>query len=193
MKIPGLSMCALFAGCVAIAACSQDKELSRFQYAPVVNTIRDTVAGYGVLYSFLAAPDGVHPFASLIYAKGTLYGTTGLGGANGLGTVYKMTLGGQENVIYSFKGGTDGCTPFAGLVVLTNLLYGATFGSSSCSSNGTIFRVASNGAETTVHAFASGKDGANPYGGLVVVGGKLYGTTQNAGLHNAGTVFSITP
>ena len=104
-----------------------------------------------------------------------------------------MTLGGQENVIYSFKGGTDGCTPFAGLVVLTNLLYGATFGSSSCSSNGTIFRVASNGAETTLHAFAGGKDGANPYGGLVVVKGKLYGTTQNAGLHNTGTVFSITP
>ena len=45
-----------------------------------------------------------------------------------------------------------------------------------------------------LHSFAGGTaDGANPYAGLLNVNGTLYGTTQNGGAYNGGTVFSITP
>ncbi len=148
-----------------------------------------------MLHNFGNGSDGAQPFSRFVEMGGMLYGTTGLGGANGIGTVYKMTLGGKEKVLYSFEGAASGCTPFAGLVVMKSLLYGTTFGGSGsrCASNGTIFRIASDGTESTLHAFTGGSGGANPYGGLVVVGKKLYGTTQNGGLHNAGTVFSIAP
>lgn len=51
-----------------------------------------------------------------------LYGTTFSGGANNLGTVFKLTRPppGQtqwtEAVLYSFKGGADGSRPLSGLM-----------------------------------------------------------------------------
>jgi uncharacterized repeat protein (TIGR03803 family) len=47
-----------------------------------------------VLYSFCSqqnCTDGANPSASLISAHGTLYGTTGNGGAYGDGTVFALT------------------------------------------------------------------------------------------------------
>ena len=44
----------------------------------------------------------------------------------------------------------------------------------------------------TVVSF-SGTDGANPLGALFDVGGTLYGTTENGGSANDGTVFSLNP
>jgi uncharacterized repeat protein (TIGR03803 family) len=46
----------------------------------------------------------------------------------------------------------------------------------------------------TLYNFAGATDGANPYAGLVIgANGILYGTTQNGGASNNGTVFSLTP
>lgn len=45
-----------------------------------------------VLYSFGVGLDGADPEASLIDVQGVLYGTTHSGGANGFGTVFKMSL-----------------------------------------------------------------------------------------------------
>jgi uncharacterized repeat protein (TIGR03803 family) len=44
-----------------------------------------------------------------------------------------------------------------------------------------------------VHRFGGGKDGAIPNGGLVVLNGVLWGTTQKGGPANLGTVFAIDP
>jgi uncharacterized repeat protein (TIGR03803 family) len=43
-----------------------------------------------VVYSFLGGTDGREPFAGLIDAKGTLYGTTEYGGTSGNGTVFVL-------------------------------------------------------------------------------------------------------
>lgn len=50
-------------------------------------------------------------------------------------------------------------------------------------------------AETVVHFFAGGTDGADPAAGLINVDGTLYGTTAlgGTGTCGCGTVFSITP
>jgi len=63
-------------------------------------------------------------------ATGALYGTAG-GGANGHGSVYKLTpsSGGDwmETVVYSFTGGLDGDTPSGGVMLDTSgNLYGTT-------------------------------------------------------------------
>lgn len=77
-----------------------------------------------VLHSFGGYPsDGAAPYAGLVQGlNGTFYGTTESGGANNLGTVFKLTATGTETVLHSFAGGADGANPQAGLA--QNAYYG---------------------------------------------------------------------
>jgi len=115
-----------------------------------------TLAGVeSPLYSFCSTggancTDGKNPAATLIQGSdGNFYGTTEAGGANGKGTVFKISSTGTFATLYSFcsKGGTactDGETPqgVAGLVEGTDgNFYGTTEGggSSTTTSAGTFF------------------------------------------------------
>src|ERR1017187_9383834 len=99
------------------------------------------------LYSFCSqtnCTDGETPFAELVRpADGDLDGTT-IDGANGNGTIFKITPGGTLTTLYSFCSQTncrDGGQPNAGLVQDTNGdLYGTTdYGGGAAS--GTVFRL----------------------------------------------------
>src|ERR1700730_10534957 len=58
---------------------------------------------------------------------GVLYGTTVIGGASNLGTVFKLSPGGTETVLHSFGHRRDGARPLAGLIAdPTGNLYGTT-------------------------------------------------------------------
>jgi uncharacterized repeat protein (TIGR03803 family) len=148
-----------------------------------------------VLYRFKGGPDGAYPVAGLIPVGGVLYGTTQTGGAYGMGTVFSMTLSGIETVIYAFTGGNDGAYPTAGLTDLDGVLYGVTTaggtGTACFGGCGTVFGIAPDGAETVLHAFGHGKDGAQPWAKLIHVNGHLYGTTAKGGTNGNGTVFKI--
>jgi uncharacterized repeat protein (TIGR03803 family) len=105
----------------------------------------------------------------------------------------------KYTVLYSFNAGSGGgFSPFAGLVVMNGTLYGTTYNGgtgSGCGSFGcgTVFSISTSAAENVVHNFSNdGADGANPAANLIAVNGTLYGTTQNGGRYNGGTVFSIT-
>jgi len=139
--------------------------------------------------------------------NGALYGTTESGGTDchdngiGCGTVFSISPSGSEKVLYAFKGGSDGEAPFADLIYFRGALYGTTAfgGGSGCNGNGcgTIFKLAPDGTETVLHAFAGGNDGASP-AGLINIDGTMYGTTGSGGGTGCGgtgcgTVFSITP
>ncbi len=71
-----------------------------------------------VLYSFdpWNRSDGFWPSAPLINVNGTLYGTTTRGGLPTCGTVFSISITGNEKVLHSFGSGSDGCTPCAGLL-----------------------------------------------------------------------------
>ena len=95
------------------------------------NVFKVTPAGIEtVLYSFAGGTgDGSAPAAGLLQASdGNFYGTTKTGGANGVGTVFKLTPAGVETVIYSFTGGSsDGAGPAAALIQGSDgNLYGTT-------------------------------------------------------------------
>jgi uncharacterized repeat protein (TIGR03803 family) len=155
------------------------------------------------LYSFCSqsnCTDGAQPYAGLVQAiDGNLYGTTYGGGANGLGTIFKITLGGKVTTLYSFcsqSGCPDGAQPLAELVqAIDGNLYGTT---SELGANygGTVFRITPGGKLTTVYSFCSQihcTDGEYPYAGLVqAIDGNLYGTTYFGGASGLGTVFKIT-
>jgi uncharacterized repeat protein (TIGR03803 family) len=159
-----------------------------------------------VLHQFGNGNDGEYPAANVISdASGNLFGTTFAGGANGYGTVFKLTASGTESVLYSFAGSNDGIFPYGGLVAdPSGDLYGTTEtgGGNGCFSGngcGTVFEIAPDGSETVLYRFAGGTDGGNPYAGLIRdKAGNLYGTTFAGGGDGCqfgsgcGTVFEIS-
>jgi uncharacterized repeat protein (TIGR03803 family) len=106
------------------------------------------------------------------------------------------------DVLYAFQGGTDGWAPEAGVVFdHAGNMYGTTElgGGTGCGGNGcgTVFKLATDGTETILHAFAGGNDGAFPQGSLIIdAAGAVYGTTDGGGGagcggNGCGTVFKI--
>ncbi len=95
-------------------------------------------------------------------------------------------------IIHSFDSAPDGAYPSAPLVQgADGSFYGTTSGGTS--SNGSVFKIASDGTRTTLVAFDGLNNGANPNGLCLGTDGIYYGTTKNGGFFNMGTVFKMTP
>lgn len=150
-----------------------------------------------IVYSFAGGTgDGADPLSGLLYVHGTLYGTTYQGGTDGHGTVFAVTLSGQEAVLHSFGGSGDGSDPDSGLVDLDGTLYGTTFdgGTGGKFGDGTIFSITPAGDETVEHSFTNGPDdGGFPQAGMIKSGNTLYGTTTEGGTYGEGTIFTFSP
>lgn len=162
-----------------------------------------------VLHDFGNGTDGKGPLAGMILDKaGNLYGTTTAGGTTstcfaGCGTAFRLTRGAQgqwtEAVLYSFcsqEGCSDGNSVDAPLALdQSGNLYGtAAFG--GVGNDGVVFELTRNDkdewTEQVIHSFTGGSDGYEPIGGVIVVGGNIYGTTEFGGLNgNNGTVFAL--
>jgi len=94
------------------------------------------------LHWFTDSPDGAYPRAGVILdRKGSLYGTTSYGGANGWGIVFKLS-GTTMTILHSFAwNGTDGILPFGGLVRdSAGKLYGTTSWGGT-DGYGTVFKI----------------------------------------------------
>jgi len=156
---------------------------------------------------------GVAQGRLLMDASGNLYGVTALGGVKGVGpecqlygcgVVYELDTAGKLHVLHAFTGGADGGSPYGALLqdAMGNL-YGAalTGGDLSCPEFpnlgcGTVFKLIPNKKFTVLHTFTGGRDGAGPYGGLVMDNaGNLYGAANVGGNSNCykgcGTLFKI--
>jgi uncharacterized repeat protein (TIGR03803 family) len=74
-----------------------------------------------VLYSFTGNDDGGFPVGGLVQGSdGFLYGTSAGYGADGAGTIFKISLSGNFTLLYSFTGGNDGGQPKAPLVLASD-------------------------------------------------------------------------
>jgi hypothetical protein len=166
----------------------------------------------------------------IIDDAGNLFGVSGYGGTGncvlfglaGCGTVYELSPPAQkggtwtETILYSFPTAKQGYLPQGNLVFdSAGNLYGATeFGGghgTTCDPYykycGAVFELSppeKNGGKWTekvLHGFASGTDGANPNGGLILDDkGVIYGTTYGGGNESGecgagscGTVFALEP
>lgn len=156
------------------------------------------------LYNFCSAAncaDGANPIAGLIQAAdGYLYGTTFGGGANGSGTIFKISLSGVFSGLYSFcseSSCTDGATPYAPLRQASDGNFYGTTNYGGATGNGTIFRFTSAKNLTVVYSFDSNNFG--PVSPLMQdTDGEFYGTTYNGGVNanclnsgGCGTVYSL--
>lgn len=173
----------------------------------------DTSGKQHVIYYFKGGQDGMYPNGGVVVMGGVLYGTTqgggdgcamGPGGVEGCGTVFSVTMSGQERVLHRFTWGSDGASPLGDLTVLNGKLYGVTWtgGSSGACEDlsqgcGTVFEISPSGKKRTVYLFKGGRDGAFPNGTLLALHGKLFGTTTDGGRRGCyqggcGTAFSLT-
>jgi uncharacterized repeat protein (TIGR03803 family) len=144
---------------------------------------------YTTLYTFCEAapcPDGEWPESGLIQAAdGDLYGTTYLGGANNLGTIYKITTSGTFTTVASMF--SPNAYSVSGLIqVIDGAFYGAT--------PTTIFKLTPDGALSTLTT------NAGSWASLVQgEDGDLYGTLMYGpgncvlyAIYGCGTIFKVT-
>jgi len=101
-----------------------------------------TPTGLTTVYSFCSnssvCEDGFAPQGGLVRAaSGSLYGITGAGGADGHGTIFKITLGGTLTTLYSFcsQSGCPNGASGAALVQSTNGFFYGTSYSGGASAN----------------------------------------------------------
>jgi probable HAF family extracellular repeat protein/uncharacterized repeat protein (TIGR03803 family) len=161
---------------------------------------------FTTLYSFTNGADGGFPLAGLILSGNTLYGTTEDNNISGYGTVFSIQTNGTDFTnLHSFTAlaynaglnvytNSDGANPWSGLILSGNTLYG-TAGEGGSSGAGTVFSVNTNGTDFTIlFSFTRGSDGASPLegAGLILSGNTLYGTTDNGGSSDYGTVFALS-
>jgi uncharacterized repeat protein (TIGR03803 family) len=145
-----------------------------------------------VIHAFSGPPnDGDLPYSGPTYdpATGSFYGTTQYGGANDLGTIYRLSPDGNggwtETVLHSFAGNpTDGALPYAGVTLDgQGNLYGTT-------SSGTVWELSKNGEIILLVEFANDSFPIAPV--TFDLQGNLWGTTFEGGL-GEGVLYELTP
>ncbi|MCJ2088231.1 Hint domain-containing protein [Methylobacterium sp. E-005] len=183
-------------------------------------------SGYGAVYELVKGPNGYSqknlfsfdnpnsgtagatPDSGLTAdAQGNLYGTTKLGGANGLGTVYELVKGPSgysHKILYSFDATANNNGGFLSPGQLTidgqGNIYGTTH-SSNADSSGTVYELVNgpNGySKRTLFSFDPATShgnatGSYPNHSLTPDGqGNFFGTTQQGGSNNYGAVFRVS-
>jgi len=194
-----LTRCSCVGGALLFALC-------------LVTSTAASAQTFNSIFSFSGNDGNAPDLGTLVQGTdGSFYGTTGDGGANEGGTIYKITPTGELTTLYNFCSQTncvDGNRPFAGLFLGTDgnfygtTLYGGANNSADCEFGcGTLFRITPQGALTTLYNFCSQPncaDGAGPHAPLMqALNGELYGTTGSGGLNNSycpgcGTLFKTT-
>jgi uncharacterized repeat protein (TIGR03803 family) len=150
------------------------------------------------LHSFDGA-DGSTPSGALVQGiDGNFYGAAPYLGANGLGTIFKITPSGTLTTLHSFDG-TDGSVPNGALIQASNGDfhgttdyggYGGDYGA------GTVFKITPSGTLTTLYSFCGQSgcpDGQYPSSLSQATNGDFYGTTISGGAYGGGTIFKINP
>lgn len=132
--------------------------------------------GFSSLYTF-TNNTGNGPAGGLLRSGESLFGSL-----SRTTTAFRIDANGSGFTALKSGGNAYGALELSG-----NTLFG-TIGEGGA---GAVFSIKTNGADySTLHSF-SGSDGANPYAGIVLANGVLYGTTLNGGNAGKGTVFKI--
>ncbi len=168
--------------------------------------VNASTGAFSTLINFqnTTAPKGANPIATFYRddTSNVMWGTTRNGGANSLGTIFKINR--STNALTTVQeftgtsGAVKGSEPFAGLISDgASFLWGTTT-VGGAANLGTVFKInATTNALTTVSELTTtdNKGGLNPIfvGTIRDAAGNLYGTAANGGAFGHGTVFKITP
>jgi uncharacterized repeat protein (TIGR03803 family) len=155
-----------------------------------------------IIHNFLGTFDGSSPRSPLtLDSAGNLYGSTTAGGANGLGTIFKLSLGSrgkwQEKVIYNFNYDNGLASPERVVFDSQGDILGTSFGGGSTGS-GMVWELSPHTGggwkAKVLYNFQNGSDGSRPLGLLIGNDGSLCGPTESGGgRYGYGTVFEVVP
>ena len=192
------SVIATLAGSPQIGAISGTKLIGTLPYNGAGTLFTLTTSGtYTVLHYFSAARNGSDPRARLALDRdGNIFGTTGSGGANGVGTLWEYKAGGDMRTPHAFGANGDGSTPMQGPSMGPGRTVFGTTGEGAIGGSGNIFSLSPNGAYNVLYQFQSQGDGHCPFSGVAVSKtGILYGTTVGVGYggNPNGSVWQFTP
>ena len=153
--------------------------------------IRKDGSGFAKIYDFNSV-NGRYPQGSLIFDGTWLYGMSLRGGANDSGAIFRLLPDGTLfSKIFDFSGTADGGYPYGSLMKDSAWLYGTTY-LGGLADKGTVFRIQTNGSGfTQLYSFTGTGDGSYPASDLTSDGTWLYGTTQQGGTNDLGTVFRM--
>jgi uncharacterized repeat protein (TIGR03803 family) len=143
------------------------------------------------IYTFVAGENGANPTSLVEGNDGFLYGTTGGGGANNQGVVFKLSKVGTIHVLHSFcslANCDDGNQPFNLVLGKDGNFYGCT----TYSFPGTLFRITPGGSYTLLHTFSAAVDGPQCIGMTLASDGNIYGDTVG-GVSFPTVLFRLTP
>lgn len=153
---------------------------------------------FTTLYNFNSTvTDPAEPMGGFTEVNNVLYATTSIGGTDGNGTLFSYDLSTNTfSTLVNFSGSNSpyyGSSP-AGVTLLhasNGLLYGTT-AFSGLNGGGTLFSYnTTTNSFNTLFNFNGTTNGGTPYGGVIEVNNKLYGTTNWGGTSNFGTIFSV--
>lgn len=158
---------------------------------------------FNVIHNFTGGPDGGIPEAGVTIRGDALYGTARVGGI-GYGTVYQITQAGSNwqtvpisqlsnggrtpiaRVVFGPDGHPYGTTNWGGATFL-GIVFDLIAPLSICKTANCFWK------ENVIYNFGGSPDGANPgFADLVWDSqGNIYGTTENGGPNNLGTVYEL--
>jgi uncharacterized repeat protein (TIGR03803 family) len=146
---------------------------------------------YKIIYA-IGEPEASGEFAR--DADGNFYVATGGGGANGTGTIIKVSPDGTGTILYDFgaNGSGDEASPTGVTLDNGGALYGFTY-AGGANGAGTVFTIDSNGSEQVLYSFTGGNGGASPSAApLLDKAGNICGVASAGGTNNSGAVFELT-
>lgn len=146
-------------------------------------------------YNFEGFADGAFPGFGLTFKGGSLYGATGLGGADGHGTIFELKPESNGNwthkVLYNFTGGKDGFDPLSPFIFdRSGDFYGTTAGDVTCTKGnrwacGNVFELTPEAGGHwklhVLHTFVGGSHGAFPSGPIFDRSANLFGVAYWGG------------
>ncbi len=164
-----------------------------------------TPGGCGTVFSFDPASgvetvlfrpaelQGAYPFGTLIFHDGLLFGTAYLGCVYDEGGIFNVNIAKESGeTMLCFKGYPD---PAGGdaVVYSKGKLFGSTVGGGT-RDLGTVFSFdIKTRKQKVLHDFSGGLDGQTPFGSLIEIAGRFYGTANSAGAGGEGILYQISP
>jgi uncharacterized repeat protein (TIGR03803 family) len=155
-----------------------------------------------VLRHLQKTTDGSRPYGSLFRnaSDGFYYGMTSEGGTGSSsttalnGTIFKIDATGTSfSVLNILPDANKGMKPQKSLLLAKDGYYYGTTLAGGKYDAGTLFKLSSSGAYTTLRSFNPSIDGSSPKGTLMQASdGSIYGTTSLGGNYNSGTLFQLS-
>ena len=147
---------------------------------------------FTVLHTLNPDTDGSSAGPVILGIDGSFYGGTAAGGANGWGTLFKVTASGAFTLLHTFANLADGRQGATLAQASNGTFYGATY-LGGANGAGVVFKMTPTGTFTKLHDLNGTTDGTAVTGNMMLgTDGSFYDVALSNGANSAGTLFKVS-